>query len=88
MNDKEQRKPVTMNDKEIRQEIRAAVSKGERIVVCVSHNHERIKGIAEHSNDPGRVKISTDEGLVWVPMIDVESVSRVIRLRIEGHNLE
>lgn len=79
---------MTMNTKEIRQQIIAAVSMGERIVVCISQSNERIKGIAEHSNDPERVKVSTNEGPVWVPIIDVESVSRVIRLRIEGHTPE
>ncbi|MNO46967.1 hypothetical protein D3C76_372640 [compost metagenome] len=84
MNNKEKREPVTMNVKEIRQEIRAAISMGEQIVVFISHTRERIKGVAGHSNDPKRVKITTDEGPVWVPISNVESVSKVIRLRIEG----
>ncbi|GGG00850.1 hypothetical protein GCM10010912_52110 [Paenibacillus albidus] len=74
-----------MIDKEIRRELRAAVSKGEQIVVFLSHNGERIKGVADLSNDPERIKVNTEEGPVWVPINEVESVSRVIRLKIEGN---
>ncbi|GGF72686.1 hypothetical protein GCM10010912_17350 [Paenibacillus albidus] len=84
MDNKEIRQGVSMNDKEVRRELRAAVLKGEQMVVFLSHNGERIKGVADLSNDPERIKINTEEGPVWVPISEVESVSRVIRLRIEG----
>lgn len=45
---------------------------------------EKLKGIAEVSADPDHVKINTIDGAVWVPINNVESISRVIRLRIEG----
>ncbi|GGF63991.1 hypothetical protein GCM10010912_06320 [Paenibacillus albidus] len=58
----------TMNDKEIRRVLRAAVSKEEQIVVFLSHTGKRIKGVADLSNDPERIKTTTEEGPVWVPI--------------------
>lgn len=74
--------------KEVRDDLRAAVLKNERIVVFLHSTGERIKGIADHSSDPERVKINTDEGSVWITISDVKSVSRVIRLRVEGTTWE
>ncbi|ETT45689.1 hypothetical protein C162_20186 [Paenibacillus sp. FSL R7-269] len=70
-------------DKKLKQSIKTAAVKQEMIVVWLLDG-EKIKGIAEASADPDRVKINTIEGPVWVPYVDVESISRVIRLRVEG----
>lgn len=76
-----------MMDKKLKQSIKAAAVKQEMIVVWL-HDGEKIKGIAEVSADPERVKINTIEGPVWVPYVDVEDISRVIRLRVEGETNE
>ncbi|MEK4881407.1 MULTISPECIES: hypothetical protein [Paenibacillus] len=70
-------------DKKLKQSLKVAGVRRESIVVWLI-NGDRIKGIAEVSADPERVKINTIEGPVWVPYIEVESISRVIRLRVEG----
>ncbi|MEK4853907.1 hypothetical protein NST04_28990 [Paenibacillus sp. FSL H7-0756] len=70
-------------DKKLRQSIKTAAVKQEMIVVWL-HDGEKIKGIAEVSADSERVKINTIEGPIWVPYVDVESISRVIKLRISG----
>jgi hypothetical protein len=74
-------------DKKLKQSLKTAAVKQEMIVVWLL-NGDKIKGIAEVSADPERVKINTIEGPFWVPYIDVESISRVIRLRIEGETNE
>lgn len=74
-------------DKKLKQSLRVAAHRKELIVLWLS-NGEKIKGVAEVSTDPDRMKINTIEGPVWVPFIDVESVSRVIRLRVEGETSE
>ena len=84
MNSNERRQGLIMNDKELRQELRAAVSNGERIVIFLSYTDKRIKGFAEFTDDPMKIKILTEEGPVWVPIKDVESISRVVRLGIKG----
>ena len=43
-----------------------------------------VNGIAKMSTDPDRVKINTIKGPVWLPYVDVEDISIVIRLRVEG----
>ncbi|OMF30984.1 hypothetical protein [Paenibacillus sp. FSL H8-0259] len=70
-------------DKKLKQSLKVAAVRREMIVVWL-FNGDKIKGIAEVSADPERVKINTIEGPVWVPFVDVESISRVIRLRVEG----
>ncbi|MEK4237476.1 hypothetical protein [Paenibacillus sp. FSL H7-0714] len=70
-------------DKKLKQSLKVAAVRRELIVVWLL-NGDKIKGIAEVSADPERVKIITIEGPVWVPYIEVESISRVIRLRVEG----
>ncbi|OKP94370.1 hypothetical protein [Paenibacillus sp. P46E] len=74
-------------DKKLKQSLKVAAVRSEMIVVWLL-NGDKIKGIAEVSVDPDRVKINTIEGPVWVPYIDVESISRVIRLRVEGETNE
>ncbi|WP_143767702.1 hypothetical protein [Paenibacillus odorifer] len=74
-------------DKKLKQSLKVAAVRGEMIVVWLM-NGEKIKGTAEVTADPERVKISTIEGPVWVPYIDVESISRVIRVRVEGETNE
>ena len=74
-------------DKKLKQSLKIAAVRQEMIVVWLL-NGDKIKGIAEVSADPERVKINTIEGPVWVPINDVESISRVIRLRIEGETNE
>lgn len=71
-----------MMDKKLKQGLKTAAVKREMIVVWL-HDGEKVKGIAEVAFDPDRVKINTIEGPVWVPYVDVESISRVIRLGIE-----
>ncbi|MEK4479580.1 hypothetical protein MKZ23_09120 [Paenibacillus sp. FSL R5-0876] len=74
-------------DKKLKQSLKVAAVRRELIVVWLI-NGDKIKGIAEVSADPERVKINTIEGPVWVSYIDVESISRVIRLRVEGETNE
>ncbi|MEK4195963.1 hypothetical protein NYE59_23000 [Paenibacillus sp. FSL L8-0323] len=74
-------------DKKLKQSLKVAAVRRELIVVWLI-NGDKIKGIAEVSADPERVKINTIEGPVWVPYIEVESISRVIRLRVEGETNE
>ncbi|OKP91346.1 hypothetical protein [Paenibacillus sp. P32E] len=74
-------------DKKLKQSLKVAAVRSEMIVVWLL-NGDKIKGIAEVSADPERVKINTIEGPVWVPINDVESISRVIRLRVEGETNE
>lgn len=88
MNNKKKRRRVLMNDKELWQELRVAVSNEERIVVFLSHPDKRIKGFAELTSDTNRIKILTEEGPVWVPIKNIESISRVVRLRIQGTMIE
>ncbi|MNO34249.1 hypothetical protein D3C76_242800 [compost metagenome] len=70
-------------DKKLKQSLMVAAVREEMIVVWLM-NGEKIKGTAEVSADPERIKINTIDGPVWVPFIEVESISRVIRLRVEG----
>lgn len=70
-------------DKKLKQSLKVAAMRREMIVVWL-HDGEKIKGIAEVSADPERVKINTIEGPIWVPYMDVKDISRVIRLRVEG----
>ncbi|OMD05142.1 hypothetical protein [Paenibacillus odorifer] len=74
-------------DKKLKQSLKVAAIRREMIVVWLL-NGDKIKGTAEVSADPERVKINTIEGPVWVPYIEVESISRVIRLRVEGETNE
>ncbi|MFD2411990.1 hypothetical protein ACFSX3_19030 [Paenibacillus rhizoplanae] len=74
-------------DKKLKQGLKTAAVKREMIVVWL-HDGEKVKGIAEVAVDPDRVKINTIEGPVWVPYVDVEDISRVIRLRVEGETSE
>lgn len=73
-------------DKKLKQSLKTAAVKRELTVVWLLDG-EKIKGIAEVSADPDRVKINTIEGPVWVPYGDVESISRVIRFRVEGETI-
>ncbi|WP_340391912.1 hypothetical protein [Paenibacillus sp. FSL E2-0190] len=70
-------------DKKLKQSLKVAAVRRELIVVWL-FNGDKIKGIAEVSADSERVKINTIEGPVWVPYVDVEDISRVIRFRVEG----
>lgn len=70
-------------DKKLKQSLKVAAVRRELIVVWLL-NGDKIKGIAEVSADPERVKINTIEGPVWVPLGDVENLSRVVRFKIEG----
>jgi hypothetical protein len=74
-------------DKKLKQSLKTAAVRREMIVVRL-HDGEKIKGIAEVAADPERVKINTIEGPVWVPYIDVKSISRVIRLRVKGETTQ
>lgn len=84
-NDKKYRGVVM--DKKLKQSLKVAAVREEMIVVWLM-NGEKIKGTAEVSVDPERIKINSIDGPVWVPLIEVESISRVIRLRIEGETKE
>jgi hypothetical protein len=70
-------------DKKLKQSLKVAAVRRELIVIWLLSG-EKIKGIAEVAADPERVKINTIDGPVWVPINDVESISRVVRLRVEG----
>jgi hypothetical protein len=70
-------------DKKLKQSLKVAALRKELIVLWLS-NGEKIKGVAEVTADPERIKINTIEGPVWVPLGDVENLSRVVRLKIEG----
>lgn len=83
-NDKKYRGVVM--DKKLKQSLKVAAVREEMIVVWLM-NGEKIKGTVEVS-DPERIKINSIDGPVWVPLIEVESISRVIRLRIEGETKE
>lgn len=74
-------------DKKLKQSLKVAAVREEMIVIWLM-NGEKIKGTAEVSADPERIKINTIDGPVWVPINDVESISRVIRLRVEGETSE
>ncbi|KWX89315.1 hypothetical protein AMQ83_01355 [Paenibacillus riograndensis] len=74
-------------DKKLKQSLKDAAVRREMIVAWL-FNGDKIKGIAEVSADPDRVKINSIEGSVWVPYIDVESISRVSRLRVESETKE
>ncbi|MFF2910028.1 hypothetical protein [Paenibacillus sp. NPDC057934] len=74
-------------DRKLKQSLKVAAVRQEMIVAWLT-NGEKIKGIAEVSADPERVKINTIDGPIWVPINDVESISRVIRLRVEGETNE
>ncbi|WP_342480019.1 hypothetical protein NST07_20430 [Paenibacillus sp. FSL L8-0340] len=70
-------------DKKLKQSLKIAAVRRELIVVWLI-NGDKIKGIAEVSADPERVKINTIEGPVWVPINDVENISRVVRMIVKG----
>ncbi|WP_155990457.1 hypothetical protein [Paenibacillus graminis] len=53
-------------DKKLKQSLKVAALRREMIVAWLI-NGDKIKGIAEVSADPDRVKINTIEGPVWVP---------------------
>lgn len=74
-------------DKKLKQGLKVAAVRREMIVVWLIGG-EKIKGIAEVSAVPDRVKINTIDGAVWVPINEVESISRVVRLKIEGETEE
>ncbi|AIQ31268.1 hypothetical protein P40081_26215 [Paenibacillus sp. FSL P4-0081] len=67
-------------DRKLKQSLKVAAVRRELIVVWLL-NGDKIKGIAEVSADPERVKINIIEGPVWVLYIDVE-ISLVISLRL------
>ncbi|MDH6373508.1 hypothetical protein M2444_005340 [Paenibacillus sp. PastF-3] len=70
-------------DKKLKQSLKVAAVRRELIVIWLLSG-EKIKGIAEVATDPERVKINAIDGPVWVQINDVESISRVVRLRVEG----
>ncbi|MDH6370535.1 hypothetical protein M2444_002315 [Paenibacillus sp. PastF-3] len=74
-------------DKKLKQSLKVAAIRKEMVVVWLK-NGDKIKGIAEVSADPERLKINTIEETVWLPYKEVESVSRVVRLRIVGETSE
>ncbi|MEC0168638.1 hypothetical protein [Paenibacillus graminis] len=74
-------------DKKLKQSLKVAAIRREMIVVWLL-NGDKIKGIADVSTDPKRVKINTIEGPVWVPYMDVKDISQVIRFRVEGETRE
>ncbi|CQR55254.1 hypothetical protein [Paenibacillus riograndensis] len=74
-------------DKKLKQSLKVAAVRREMIVTWLINGY-KIKGIAEVSADPERVKINTIDGPVWVPYSDVESISRVIRFRVESETKE
>ncbi|MEK8207027.1 hypothetical protein NST41_15640 [Paenibacillus sp. FSL L8-0696] len=74
-------------DKKLKQSLKVAAVREEMIVAWLM-NGEKIKGTAEVSADPERIKINTIDGPVWVPLIEVESISRVIRLQVKGETEE
>ncbi|MEK3792103.1 hypothetical protein MKX42_10310 [Paenibacillus sp. FSL R7-0204] len=73
--------------KQLKQSIKTAAVNREMIVVWL-HGGGKAKGIPEVSANPDRVKINTIEGPVWVPYVDMKSISPVIRLRVEGETNE
>jgi hypothetical protein len=74
-------------DKKLKQSLKVATIRKEMVVVWLK-NGDRVKGIADVSADLERLKINTIEETVWLPYKEVESVSRVVRLRIEGEASE
>ncbi|MNN05326.1 hypothetical protein D3C81_1180830 [compost metagenome] len=74
-------------NKKIKQSLKVAAVRREMVVVWLIGG-DKIKGVAEVSTIPDRMKINTIDGAVWVPINDVESISRVVRLKIEGETEE
>ncbi|MBY9079516.1 hypothetical protein KIH86_26440 [Paenibacillus sp. HN-1] len=74
-------------DKKLKQSLKVAAVRNEMVVIWLIGG-DKIKGVAEVSTIPGRVKINTIDGAVWVPIYEVESISRVVRLKIVGETEE
>lgn len=60
-------------------ELHIAAAYAQEVLIRL-HNGETIRGKAQLSGTPGRAKIRTVEGPVWVPYEDIESVERLIKL--------
>lgn len=74
-------------DKKLKQSLKIAAV-GREMIVLWLRDGEVIRGIAEVSADPDRVKINTIEGSIWIPLKEVDKSSRVISMRIEGESNE
>ncbi|WP_342422869.1 hypothetical protein [Paenibacillus sp. FSL E2-0178] len=70
-------------DKKLKQSLKVAALRREMIVAWLK-NGEEIKGVAEVSVDPDRVKINTIDGSIWVPIHEVERVSRIIKFQTKN----
>lgn len=58
-------------------ELKIAIQKRQRITICLLDGVV-IEGIPESCTD--RVKLRNDNGVVYVPIADIEHVSRLIQL--------
>ncbi|SMF88106.1 hypothetical protein SAMN05661091_4119 [Paenibacillus uliginis N3/975] len=61
-----------------RKEILAAIEKKQSVTIRLMDG-EILQGIAETCAD--RVKIRSDNGVVYIPILDIDHVSRLIQLR-------
>lgn len=57
-------------------ELNAAISNKQTVTVCL-RNGEVIQGIPERCTD--RIKLRKANGVVWVPLTDIQHVSRLIQ---------
>ncbi|OAB46527.1 hypothetical protein [Paenibacillus antarcticus] len=63
----------------VKGELRLAVASNQKVAVRL-HNGEIITGVAEELTTSNRLKIRTEAGTIWIPIVDVEHVSRVISM--------
>ncbi|GIP25486.1 hypothetical protein J23TS9_06160 [Paenibacillus sp. J23TS9] len=63
----------------IEAEYTIAASYGQKVIIRLS-NGEIIIGTAELTMDLHRAKITTDDGVIWIPFCDIEDLQRSIIL--------
>ncbi|OAB34274.1 hypothetical protein PMSD_15010 [Paenibacillus macquariensis subsp. defensor] len=65
---------------DVKGELHKAAASNQKVAVRL-HNGEIITGMAEELTASNRAKIRTGEGSIWIPIVDVEHISRVINMR-------
>ncbi|MNO88322.1 hypothetical protein D3C76_797640 [compost metagenome] len=60
-------------------ELKMAVTLEHQIILTL-YNGDTISGLPKWGEDPKRVKLRTVEGAVWVPLEEIEHVTRIIPL--------
>lgn len=58
-------------------ELKMAVTLQHEVVLTL-YNGDSITGLPKWGEDPKRVKLRTVEGAVWVPLEEIEHVTRII----------